>query len=131
MRQSPAHLTATNETDMEPKKRLNRKERRILAVAKEKFLRQIAEMHLTREHLIEIFGMAIRAKLTEPSNPHNSLGENYFNSHGPHHHVRSTAHNPATTKLIRSFIRGSGKESTFWRLLYKQLTGEQYNGVEA
>lgn len=33
---------------------------------------------------------------------------------------------PAGTKLVRRFIRKSGKESTFWRNAYAALTGRQY-----
>lgn len=33
---------------------------------------------------------------------------------------------PAGTKLVRRFIRHSGKESTFWRTAYAALTGKQY-----
>jgi hypothetical protein len=33
---------------------------------------------------------------------------------------------PAGTKVIRQFIRQSGKESTFWRNAYAALTGRQY-----
>lgn len=33
---------------------------------------------------------------------------------------------PAGTKLVRRFIRKSGKESTFWRNAYAELTGKQY-----
>jgi hypothetical protein len=33
---------------------------------------------------------------------------------------------PPGTKLIRRFIRTSGKESTFWRNAYAVLTGRQY-----
>ena len=33
---------------------------------------------------------------------------------------------PVGTKLVRRFIRGSGKESTFWRGAYAELTGKQY-----
>lgn len=32
----------------------------------------------------------------------------------------------ATTKLVRSFIRGSRRESTYWRRMYAALTGKQY-----
>lgn len=33
---------------------------------------------------------------------------------------------PPGTKLVRQFIRQSGKESTFWRNAYAVLTGKQY-----
>ena len=33
---------------------------------------------------------------------------------------------PASTKLVRRFIRSSGKESTHWRRRYAVLTGQQY-----
>jgi hypothetical protein len=33
---------------------------------------------------------------------------------------------PTGTKLVRQFIRQSGKESTFWRNAYAELTGRQY-----
>jgi hypothetical protein len=108
--------------------KLTLKDRRILRDAKAGFLRQMADFKLTAAHLAEIFGMAIRAKLHEPGNRHQSLGSNYFNAHGPHHQSRGMTHNPAGTKLTRSFIRHSGKESVYWRKLYAVYTGHQYNG---
>jgi len=38
--------------------------------------------------------------------------------HGPH---------PAGTKLVRRFIRHSGRESIYWRDLYRQMTGASYD----
>lgn len=110
--------------------KLTLKDRRILSDAKAGFLRQMAEFKLTAAHLAEIFGMAIRAKLQEAPTRHQMFGSNYFNAHGPHHNERGVRHHPAGTKLTRSFIRGSGKESVYWRKLYALYTGKQYNGVE-
>lgn len=33
---------------------------------------------------------------------------------------------PTGTKIVRQFIRKSGRESTFWRSAYAALTGKQY-----
>jgi hypothetical protein len=112
-------------------RKLTRMERRSIAQMKASALRFMAEFKLKAEHLLEIFGMAIRAKMSEPSNRHNSIGSNYFNAHGTHHYVHATNHHPAGTKLVRAFIRHSRKEQTVYRRLYAELTGKQYNGVEA
>lgn len=38
-----------------------------------------------------------------------------------------TGPHPAGTKLVRRFIRTSGRESLHWRQLYKHLTGKDYD----
>lgn len=89
-------------------------------------LRALVDRQWTGNDLLKIFGDALRAKIADMSNPHNRLGKNYGNRHGTHHNAHSTSHNPAGTKLIRGFIRHSGRESTYWRELYKSRTGNQY-----
>lgn len=103
-----------------------KQERGILARVKEKFLEQLAGFKHSFSSLAEIFGMAIRAKLEGA----NRLGKNFLNSHGPGHHVRGHKHNPAGTKLVRSFIRHGNTENTYYRKLYAAWTGHQYQGVE-
>mgnify|MGYP005814760895 CR=1 FL=1 len=102
-----------------------RSERFTLDQLKAKFRREMAEFKLNVGALFEIFCMAFRAKISEPSNRHNSLGKHYFTKHPQH------GPNPAGTKLVRSFIRHSNRESVYWRKLYAQMTGRQYNGVES
>lgn len=104
--------------------------RKTLDRIKADFRRKLAEFKHSRETLLEIFGMAIRAKLSEPSNKHNSIGKHYFGNHGGTHHLHSTRHHPATTKLARAIIRANGVGITKSRRLYKSLTGEWYQGVE-
>lgn len=107
------------------------KERAAISEFKAAALRHIAELALTRDHLNEIFGMAIRAKLLEPSNPHNGIGQHYFNAHGPDHQPRGQKRHPAGTKLVRKFIRRGNTENVVARQLYAILTGKQYGGAEA
>lgn len=111
------------------KETLTAKARRILSVTKEKFRRQMADFTLSRNTLLEIFGTAFKAKVEDPSNRHNSIGKNYFNAHGPHHNVRSHAHHPAGTKLVRRFLR-SNNGSHHYRALYKNLTGKAFDTLE-
>lgn len=102
-----------------------KQERTIVESLKAKFRREMAEFKLNRDALLEIFGMAFRAKISEPSNQHNRLGKHYFNKH-PQHPA-----NPAGTKLVRRFIRWASGEAVAYRKLYAELTGRQYGGVEA
>lgn len=87
---------------------------------KAKFRRELAEFKHSHASLLEIFGMAIRAKLQEPSNQHNSIGKHYFGKH-------PQRANPTGTKLVRRFIRQSRGEATHWRSLYAEMTGHQYS----
>jgi len=103
-----------------------KQERGVLASIKEKFLRTLADFKHTASSLMEIFGMAIRAKLEGA----NRLGKHFLNAHGPGHLARSHKHNPAGTKLIRSFIRRGNTENVYYRKMYAELTGHQYQGVE-
>lgn len=107
-------------------KQTRSKEREAMSEFKAAALRSLAELHLTRDHLNEIFGMAIRAKLLSPSNAHNALGQHYFNSHGPDHNPRGQKRHPAGTKLVRKFIRRGNTENVMARRLYALLTGKQY-----
>lgn len=106
------------------------KERAAIAEFKAAALRHIAELNLTGDHLNEIFGMAIRAKLMEPSNFHNGIGQHYFNSHGPNHNARGQKRHPAGTKLVRRFIRRGNTENVVARQIYALLTGTQYGVAE-
>lgn len=110
--------------------KLGVKERRALEQIKANFRRQMAEFHLTRDHLNEIFGLAFRAKLSEPVTRSQLFGSTYASSHGPHHQVRSQNHNPTGSKLVRAFIRHSKGENVGYRKLYAALTGHQYGAIE-
>lgn len=99
----------------------DRQAKLIREVAKEHMLRKMADFKMSGNTLLEIFGMSLQRKLTEQSNPHNRMGKHY----GTNHNQRR---NPTGSKLVRSFIRHSGKESQYNRELFKLLTGKQYGG---
>ncbi len=105
---------------MEPKRKLTRPERRSLAAMKDSFRRTMAEVKLKFSDLLEIFGMALRAKLSEPSNRSQSLGK---------HHLAFRGHaHPAGTKLVRRFLR-SNEDSVHYNAVYKALTGHAYRNT--
>lgn len=91
--------------------------RRMAQAAKALGLREAVSRRFSFRDLLNVFGAAIRARLIEGGY-----------SSGKHSHPGRR--NPAGTKLVRSFIRQSGGESTYWRKRYFELTGRQYNQVE-
>ena len=72
--------------------------------------------------MVTLFGKVLTRRLTEQTNPHNTIGGHYFNRH--HHPGRR---NPAGSKLLRLFIRHGGSEQTAMRKRYADLTGRQYD----
>lgn len=82
------------------------------------------ELRLTRGNLLSLFGACLTRRLTEGSNPHNTLGAHY---NGNHHHAGRR--NPAGSKLMRSFIRANGPRSENWKPAYLQLTGREYDHI--
>lgn len=106
-----------------PKSALTRPERRSLAQMKASFLRTIAEHEFTVNDLLEIFGMAFRAKLYEPATRHQQAGKH-------HSFRRGHSNHPAGTKLVRSFLRGNG-DSVHYNAVYKLLTGHAYRNHES
>lgn len=93
--------------------------------------RAIAEIQMTREHMLELFGLAIKHRIMEGTSKHDSVGKNYFNAHGLGHNVRGIWAHVAGTKFVRACIRLSGRESTYSRELYKILTGVYYKGEDS
>jgi hypothetical protein len=77
---------------------------------------------LTLGGLLELFGRAFMAKFQEAPTKSQIPGKHF----GKHHECEFV--HPPTTKIVRSFIRGSGRESTYNRQLYARLTGHQYKG---
>ncbi len=75
---------------------------------------------LTRGGLLELFGRAFMAKFQQPVTRSQIPGKHF----GRHHECN--AEHPPGTKIVRRFIRGSGRESTYNRQLYARLTGHQY-----
>lgn len=105
---------------------MSRKERLIVSKLKEVELRKVADRKWTFTDLLNIFGLAIRTKLFQQTNPHNRIGKNYFNSHD-----QKSRRHPAGTKLVRGFIRHSGRESAVWRSMYAEMTGKNYGPANA
>lgn len=107
--------------------KLTRPERRSLAQMKDSFRRTMAEHVFKYSDLLELFSMALRAKLSEYTGRSFTLGQHYFNRHGPAHFANGTKFNPAGTKLARRFIRQS-HGSVHYNRVYKALTGKAYSG---
>lgn len=115
---------------MEAKRKLTRPERRALAQMKASFRRTMAEHKFQFSDMLELFGMALRAKMAEFTNRSFTIGQHFFNSHGPGHRANGTKFNPAGTKLARRFIRNSHGSAHYERV-YKGLTGKAYRDVSA
>lgn len=81
--------------------------------------RSIADQKWNYTDLLTIFGMALRAKFHETPTRHMLPGKHLLNR-------RDRVNHPAGTKLVRGFIRHSGRESTSWRTMYFNLTGGHY-----
>jgi|HubBroStandDraft_4_1064222.scaffolds.fasta_scaffold240033_2 hypothetical protein len=73
----------------------------------------------TAPNMLMVFGKCLAAKFMAAPSKSQMPGKHYWadNCKEPH---------PAGTKLVRRFIRQSGKESTYNRRLYAYLTGHQY-----
>lgn len=95
--------------------------RKLVRSMKARFMRDLSERNFQLEDLLQIFGLAIKAKMLERPTRHQMPGKHYGSSH-------NQRANPTCTKFVRSCIRHSGKESQYSRELYKLLTGLQYGG---
>jgi hypothetical protein len=108
---------------------------------KAKLLREFSDRQFTKTDLLVILGEAFKAKFREAPTRHQIPGK-----HAGGHHARiqmthvdgmpdedfpCRGHHPAGTKLLRRFIRQSGRESTANRRAYTKLTGHQYTGRSA
>jgi hypothetical protein len=93
-------------------------------------LRAIAEINFTKDNLLELFGLAIKNRITSGVSRHEQPGKNYFNAHGAGHNAGGSKiwQHIAGTKFVRACIRLSGRESTYSRELYKLMTGVYYKG---
>jgi hypothetical protein len=73
-----------------------------------------------------LFGKCLAGKLMERPSKHQLPGK-HTGRHFTGEEIDSLCMpHPAGTKLVRRFIRQSGKESTYNRRLYAYLTGHQY-----
>lgn len=99
--------------------------RKFVAALKQRALREVAEMQFTYSDLLEVFGLAMKSRIMEAPTKSQLPGKHYGTAH------YSSRVNPPGSKLVRRFIRTSGKESAYNRELYKILTGTQYGGEVA
>lgn len=102
-------------------KQLNVQERRGLEMAKALGRRTLAERNFSHSDLIQLFGMGIAIRL-RTFHRHEEPGKHFFSNH-----FHAGAHNPAGSKLLRRFIRGSNGEQVIVRKAYAALTGRHYN----
>src|SRR5882672_10122442 len=80
-------------------------ERQKMSTKRAALLREFADRQFSQTDMLEIFGRALLAKAAKPTERHNMLGKNYFNSH-------QQKHKPAGFKLLRKWYAKSGKMFT-------------------
>jgi hypothetical protein len=102
-------------------KQLSKKQRIRRELVKAAHRDRLVRAQWTLKDLLEIFGLGFAHRMRiNPRDAH--IGQNYFSNH-----FHAGAHNPAGSKLMRRFIRASGRGT--WERDYKVLTGRRYNHV--
>lgn len=92
--------------------------------AARKVMDALVKRQWTGRDMLQIFALALKAKLSEKPTRYQMTGRNT----GRHHEYHFE--HPAGTKLVRRFIRQGRGEQVEYRRIYARLTGHHYQRAE-